>query len=51
MNACCWFVITWAVVNGLFAAVVILHYLRTVRMEADRRHAPPGPDDRPSQDF
>jgi hypothetical protein len=50
MNWCCLFVLTWAAVNGLFAAIVILHYIRSVRMEADRRHPPPGTDDRPGQD-
>jgi hypothetical protein len=50
MKWCCLFVWTWAAVNGLFVAIVILHYLRSVRMEADRRHPPPGTDDRPGQD-
>lgn len=51
MNACCLFFYAWAAVNGIFAAMVIVYYLRAVRMDADRRHAPPGPDNRPSQDF
>lgn len=50
MTYCCAFVVLWAAVNGLFGAVVIYHYIRTVRMEAERRHPPPGTDDRPSQD-
>lgn len=51
MTWCCLFVYLWAAVNALFAGIVILAYLRTARMEADRRHAPPGTGDRPSQDL